>query len=226
VTFWFLPKAVFAISQQVYNIFVKKTLYAFIILILFCVVTTVLLRENTKIFTSKKLGISFDYSTSPEHIADDFKIVTFEQGNKVYVSYNAFLNRNSPSGQSVEVFYKEPKESFYDAIKRIILKDYPFSGCKIVPATSPSPNLTNNDLEYAEITYPSWENPNVDNIDEAQADIDKCNSGYDNTEGWRYFAYNPKYPDRFFFFSIGQEEIMNAKEKPWQDTLKVLPLSQ
>ncbi len=208
-----------------YNIFMKKIASSIIIIALFIAGVVVLLKGNTKVFTSDKLGISFDYSSSNKNAEYDYAIVTFEQGNKVYVSYREYFNPKSPSGQSVEVFFKNPEESFHDAIKRTILKDYPFSGCSIVDDKISIEKKSN--LEYAEITYPSWYSNTEDlDLDVLLADAGKCNQAYDATEAVRYFAYDPNHPDRFVFFNLGQEGIINSKGQLWEDSFQILELKK
>ena len=159
-------------------------------------------------FLSRDLGITFTLPTKEWTVT--------QRGNKVYV----YPPEGSvEEGQFVEVFTKNPDEPFQGAIRRIALKEYPWSECKI--------EISNNStlilgFTTAEITSPPPANPE----EFYYINADKCNPNYAQTNGLRYFAYDPNYPDRFFFLSIGQYIIETPSGEPWQQTFRVLPLSR
>jgi len=165
----------------------------------------------SKTFTSSDLGISFQYVKYPDA---NMVIGVKEEGNKVYVFMN---NTVAENGQFVEVFKKDLNETFEASIKRQILANFPSSKCKI--EVSPSNIYTGGYV--AEISYPAPTDPNQP----AWANMKLCNENYANTNGIRYFLYDPNHPDKFLYFDIGQYAIpgqgtFETNVIPWQDTIQ------
>lgn len=160
------------------------------------------LSSSQKDFSSQKLGVAFDYKNSGN------PVLALEKGSKVYVYQSA----DSTEGQFIEVFIKNPKESFSEAIKRIILKNYPSPDCKIELVDDSASRY-----QKAIISYPESDVPGQDWF----VNMDLCNPKYDVTDGIRYFFYDPSHPDRFFFLSIGQYGITTEKGEVWQDTIVI-----
>lgn len=171
---------------------------------------------SKKDFVSTKLGISFNYKLDKENLDNGI----FEKGNIVYVYPKTVKGNNNPEeGQFVEVFDKSVNESFQDAIKRIILDKYPSKFCIVSTYEN---SVGPKELIFATIKYPPPTNPESDPF---WSNAKMCNSSYAESNGIRYFAYDPKYPDRFFFFDIGQYAIITADGKLWQQSFEVLPKS-
>jgi hypothetical protein len=161
--------------------------------------------ETVKTYTSEKLGIQFRYNSKPEaNMSVDVK----ETGNVVYVYFG---NVAPESGQSVQVFTKKSDETFETSIKRQFMAQYPSVSCKI----EVSPSNIQSGYQVAEISYPKPTDVNQPWFDNAGL----CNPYYDMTNGIRYFLYNPKFPDKFVFLSIGQYGILAQGNVPWQNTL-------
>ncbi len=195
-----------------------------IVLLFIAGLSYLLMKEDSKIFTSERLGISFDYS-SDKRESENNEVAVFEQNNRVYI-YLPYLNESfdpeDTTEQFVEVFYKEPSESMEEAIKKTVLKDYPFSGCTLEKIELDSATAKES-LEYYNISYPSISNEVAD-LDEMLADAEKCNPQYSTTNAIRYFVYDPNFPERFFFFNLGQDPIMIDDGRMWANTFVILPL--
>lgn len=161
------------------------------------------LPAGVKTYRSEALGISFEYLAAQGE-------PVIEEGGVVYVG--------GRDGQSVEVFTKKADESLEQSIRRQILANYPSSLCTIdvVPSNIMSGYQTAG-IGYPESTggdEPWFENSKL------------CNPDYARTNGIRYFLYTPEYPEKFFFFSIGQYAILaepagDGGGKTWQDTFEV-----
>ncbi len=164
--------------------------------------------EGVAVFTSKALGIRFQYVINPYEGAT---LKVQEIGNKVYLAAG---DAAIETGQSIEMFTKRTDETFGTSIRRQILAEYPSNQCKI----EVTPSNIIGGYEVAEITYPRSTN------DEESwfANYELCNPKYDQVNGIRYFLYNPKFPDRFAFVSIGQYAILGHDNIPWQDTLEFI----
>lgn len=164
--------------------------------------------DGVATFTSKTLGIRFQYVIEPYEGAT---LKVQEMGNKVYLVVG---DAGIETGQSIEMFAKRADETFGTSIRRQILAEYPSNQCKIEVAPS---NILGG-YEVAEITYPRSD----DNEEPWFSNYELCNPRYDQTNGLRYFLYNPKFPDRFAFVSIGQYAILGHDNIPWQDTLEFI----
>ena len=49
-----------------------------------------------------------------------------------------------------------------------------------------------------------------------------CPAEYSKTNGLRFFQMFLEYPDKFFFFSIGQDVVMADDENTWFDLFAVI----
>lgn len=156
-------------------------------------------------FTSKELGISFQYAI--EQAGGQMTKVS-RLGDKVYISVGDMAVE---TGQFVEVFTKNANETFADAIRRRILANYPSSKCTIEVA----PSNIQGGYWVAEIGYPAT--PESEGPPWANASL--CNEAYAKTNGIRYFLYDPKHPTEFVYLDIGQYFIQGPGEIPWQHTL-------
>jgi hypothetical protein len=163
-------------------------------------------------FTSNVLGISFFYSKT---MAGDNNttIKTLESGTKVYI-YEASMQPTT--GQSIEKFPKNSSDTLSQAISKKFLTGISTSDCFVkVDPKKPGPTITK-----ATISYPIPTNADQPNFTYGE----KCPEKYSESNGIAYFYEDSKYPDRFYFISIGQYSIpaYNSKLTPsWNDTIEV-----
>ncbi len=162
---------------------------------------------NVKRFISETLGITFTYKlkNGPD------TITAKEIGDKVYV----YLNTWQPEkGQYAQIFHKNPGDSLEQAIDSSVLKGYSTVDCILA--------------DYKQGKYPAGfqakmmtvpTGPN-DGLPEMSTKAEKCPQGYMSIGGLTFFLYDPSFPDRFVFFSIGQYAIDSANGQTWQDTLR------
>lgn len=165
----------------------------------------------SRTFTSPNLGISFQYVKYPDK---NSTANVKEEGNRVYVYMN---NAVAESGQFVEVFNKNPDETFEASIRRQVLANFPSAQCKIEISRS---NIYSGGY-VAEISYPAP----TDSNQPVFANMELCNKNYDKSNGIRYFLYDANYPDKFLYFDIGQYAIpgrgtFETNVIPWQDTIQ------
>lgn len=163
--------------------------------------------SKAEIFTSAKMGIRFRFLR--EQAGGDERINVSEEGNKIYV-YPASL---SPAqGQFIEQFNKSTEQSLENAIRTQLLTGKDPNRCLISTQNIGS-------MVRAEITFPS---SNRESMDTFFADSDYCSKNYAQTNGLRYFIYDPSHPEKYFFISIGQYPITADKDTPWQETIEVI----
>lgn len=163
-------------------------------------------------YTSPGLGISFRYLSSEE-----LRVYVFGNGDTICVTYDR-NDETCKRGQSVQVFWKDPREQFPAAIKRVILAGYSESDCFLEPLDR-GPDASIPGFAYAEISFPKSDNPSIPDVFGPNAS--QCPEQYRKTGTIRYFSMDTKHPDRFFFFNIGQS-IIPAGSEPWDETLTVL----
>lgn len=169
---------------------------------------------NSNYFTSTKLGISFRYAKQVGSGKNSQKVSTFESGNKVYV-YTG--NTKPETGQYVEVFQKDPSDTFEQAIKKQLLSGIPDNDCFVRISTDKK--LPSN-FTKATIAFPVPTNSE----EPAFTFGEKCPENYRMSNGISYFLFDKNYPGKFLFLSIGQYAIPaeSGKETPtWQDTIKI-----
>ena len=162
---------------------------------------------QSQLYVSKALGVAFRYIPAP---IEGGSVGVKETGDTIFLSYGTLAPE---SGQFVEVFSKDPSETFADAIRRRILAGYPSPDCKI----EVTPSSVRAGYQTAEISYPLPADQNANQMWFANAAL--CNAKYDRTNGIRYFLYDPKHPDQFAYLDIGQYSIFGQDKTPWQDTL-------
>lgn len=166
-----------------------------------------------KDFISEKLGIAFDYLSS-----ENKRNYVLETGNKVYVYTD--VTQSPEKGQFVEMFYKQSSESFENAIKRVALSNASSEDCKIL--VDSRNKLDPKGPFVGTIVFPPISDPNNHDWNWGDVKLGTCSLDYEAANGIRYFYYNPKKPERFFFFSIGQYTIETEPGRSWQDTFQVL----
>jgi hypothetical protein len=156
-------------------------------------------------YTSYALGVQFRYlPVQPGGVPAS----VWEASTTIYV----YTGSTTPeAGQSVQVFAKRADETLKAAIRRQILAAYPSPDCAVIV----TPSNIQSGYQVAEITYPRPEG--ADQPWYANAAL--CNETYDQTNGMRYFLYDPRHPDTFAFLDIGQYSIFGHDQIPWQYTL-------
>lgn len=171
--------------------------------------------QNTKTYTSEKLGISFNYLEKNNGLEPI--ILVKEIGNKVYLYPS---NGSVDSGQYVEVFNKKLEDSLITAINNTILTGYSSTDCVATPLTenpiSNSPALPSSYL-LASIQLPKTD---ADSPEDLVPLYNKCPKTYTTFGGISYFLMDQNHPSKFVFFSIGQYAISGtSSNNTWQDTL-------
>ncbi|MCL5433121.1 MAG: hypothetical protein M1524_03355 [Patescibacteria group bacterium] len=170
---------------------------------------------NSNLFSSDKLGVSFLYAKLQEAGNNSTKVNVQETGNKVYV----YINGTEPeSGQSVEVFQKNPADSLEQAISKQFLSGISKSDCFVKISTDK--NLPSN-FTKATIGYPVPTNSTEPYFIFGE----KCPQNYKESNGISYFLEDLNHPDKFLYFSIGQYGISSEtgnNNAMWQDSIRIL----
>lgn len=165
-------------------------------------------------FTSRRLGISFQYLAQQ----NDQAIAAQEAGDKVYVYAK---NGMAPTaGQYVQVYHKDPSQGLEDAIRQQVLQGYAAQECPVVRVQQPEPGLTwPSGYIFARIEIPRSDNDTPETL---QAKAGKCPQPYAALGGIAYFLEDTQHPDKFVFLSIGQYYIAGPNGQPWQASLRFL----
>ena len=150
---------------------------------------------GTKLYYSEKLGVGFTYVPTPAYIPNPTSNPAFtitEQGNKIYMHATG---QNPETGQSIEVFTKDPKISLEQAITDQFLKGYNPADCfvKTYNYEQRFPNYVSAGIAFSDPNNGWWQNP------------DKCPKNYSETNGIQYFLMNKDVPDKFLFLKLGQD---------------------
>ena len=144
---------------------------------------------GTKLFYSDKLGVGFTYSTQKPYQG----IKAVETGNKIDIS-----------GQSVEVFSKDPGVTLAQAIQSQFLVGYSPNDCFVVSYSNPQNKQGLMQYVAAQISFPaptdsSGNSPWFENAA-------KCPNGYSQTNAaGYYFLMNKDVPGKFVFVKLGQD---------------------
>ncbi len=166
--------------------------------------------SEIKTYTSEKLGVRFLY------LSDQGNPIV-EETNKIYVG--------GKTGQSVEVFVKDPQDSLTVAIQK-----------KFLPGTlKDTCPVSSNMVSFVEDTTPvNFETASINfkftptGLDDPRIASSPCPEQYRATNGVRYFLIDKNHPDRFFFFDIGQYAIFaepfsgSGEPDKWQETFTVI----
>lgn len=146
-----------------------------------------------KTYTSKKLGISFQY------VAWDVKsglpIEIHEKGDTIFAD-----------GDTITVFQKLTGQSLEEAIRETLLQKYPKCGIDVMQ----DPGYIQSYDQYMFLYAPSLvEEEYLDPADPKNYDYvsSTCPVEYLYVEGENYFIGNTKYPNRFLFVSLGEGVI-------------------
>ncbi len=163
---------------------------------------------NGQTYTSRQLGVHFFLADSAEGSG---AIKVQEQGSKLSVYPGSMKPQD---GQSIERFEKSPADTLEQAIKKRFLSGISPSDCFVrINPKKPSPTITK-----ATIGYPVPTNAEGPYFDYGQV----CPENYKESNGMAYFLEDSRYPDRFYYVSIGQYGIPAQNNKPdsaWQDSL-------
>jgi hypothetical protein len=154
-----------------------------------------------KSFTSKDLGISFDYASG---IANQ-QVKVKQIGNKVYLYVDYTKTDDPTQGKFVEVFSKSPNQSLIKAIEEQILTNYSLESCPIRLANV-NTSLKNPARQFVQITTTAV---TVHNIQKQKTAEKLCPPiyTYNGRTGMAYFMMDTKYPNKFVFFNLGQDNF-------------------
>ena len=148
-------------------------------------------------YVSQQHNVSFNHATD---------VTVTEEGNMIYVG--------GKEGQSVEVFEKDPSEEFIEVVRLAVIPDRDPKDCQVfVALDSKDESIFRASIEYPidpKSSEPAWTQG-------------KCGD-YQASNGLEYFYYDADFPDRFYFFRIGQYAIPSGKaeDETWQDTFTIL----
>ncbi|HYD91798.1 MAG TPA: hypothetical protein VEA37_09970 [Flavobacterium sp.] len=163
-------------------------------------------KGDVKTYTSNDLGITFNYldtEAQPVKVARD--------GDRVYIAAG---DQNIKKGQWVQVYKKDQNLTLAEAIQKDFLKEYSSVDCYVqIGDNSGMPS----NYVVAHISYPHDAGSN-----EPWWTNNNCPKDYAETNGIRYFLHDKNYPDKYFFFSIGQYAIPGNETKTWQETFQVI----
>jgi hypothetical protein len=169
---------------------------------------------RTERYVSETFGVAFNFSPIDVTVNGE-EFPPTESGDRIYIG--------GPSGQWVQVFPKEPSQSFENAIRERFLSGIDPNTCYVQSATyewlAGVPNVSGAVISFpisTNETEPWWSNG------------EKCGN-YATTNGIAYFYYDARFPDRFYYFSIGQYGIPSGVQSSspnklvaWQETFSVL----
>lgn len=157
-----------------------------------------------KKYTSKDLNINFQYPSD----VTELPVQTKQIDNKVYVYINYSDEDEPTSGKFVEVFSKDRKDSFADAIKKQFLNGYSEDNCPIVAADLDQ-RFLNPSYEYLQMTIPGPFNGTL-SVGELEDQASLCPPiyTYNRRTGIVYFMMDPKNPDKYAFFNLGQDNFL------------------
>lgn len=182
-----------------------------------------------KDFVSEKLGVAFNYLPHPDNPYKSFNQVE-EVGNRVYVGAGDLEDR-----QFVEVFRKDKNQTLEEAFKNTVLKgaypdcvvtvykDEDYGGFITSQMTTPGDYLfISMDYDGDKLSQEDIEIRDSDEVFGNFSLLSKKCGPYSGSNGLSYFLYDKNYPDRFFFFSIGQYGINDRQGNLWQYTFQVI----
>lgn len=175
-------------------------------------VSTLAPNPNGNTFYSSAKGVGFYYAD--KMFGGNEVVVVKEESNKIIVYPQN--PSGAAGGQYVEIFTKTTADTLAQAIKKQFLSNIPETDCFVKKQISTDPNI-----EKATISYPIPADATEPNFTYGE----KCPQGYSESNGMAYFWFDTRFPNRYYYFSIGQYGIQayNGKESPlWQDTFQVL----
>lgn len=171
-------------------------------------------------FVSDMYSIAFNYSPTYNSYSET---EVQEAGDRISVD-----------SQWVQVFQKSPTANLLETIQKTFLKGISPQECFVATITSPknagtgtfisenSSAKKQNTIQYAVISFPTNTNPDGPWWSE------NCGP-YATTNGKAYFYYDTRYPDRYYYFSIGQYFISSGivdeetgEMLHWEETFTIL----
>lgn len=174
-----------------------------------------------KTFNSEKIGVTFTYGEDVVGTPNE-KIKIAEVDNKIYIysGEDAYMK----NGQSIEVFQKDPKLTFQQALKNKFLQGYSEKDCSVevlksgdYPVSGFKDSLNPN-FVFAVISFP---------VDTARSDAeswqknqDKCPADYTKTNAENFFVMDKNIPNKYFFVKLGQEMIATDGNLPSSSGVK------
>lgn len=169
-----------------------------------------------KTFTSKELGISFDYAAGVERQ----RVLVREKDNRVYLSIDFKENFEAQEHKFVEVFSKDPQDSLSEAVTKQFLQGYSLDNCPVQPVQFSK----NPSREYVQIATPFTPEKTYAEKMEAENLCPPLYT-YNRRTGVVYFMADPSHPDKYVFFKIGQDQILGTLPSDrggltWDQTLK------
>ncbi len=171
---------------------------------------------NQKRYISPRLGISFLYLS--KYLDQDIHVL--EEDNKIYVyaEQGAFGSGNYSEGQYVEVLTKDRSDDLKIALEKNHLTNYSPNDCTASIKGTKTINhqvFTTGNIDVAKDPL---------EIDFSFEGLEDCPSPYTASNGISYFLYDPDFPTKYFFFSIGQYGLAADPETEigWQDTFQVI----
>lgn len=166
--------------------------------------------SGTELVYVPHLGIGFTWLFDPELHAGFEHPIRIE-GNTVRMF-----------GQSVEVFSKDSAQTLSEAIEEQFLVDYDPANCFVEDSLFGEDET--GQYVFAQIAYPPPSDPN----EPIWANQEQCPVSYSRTNGVAYFMMNTEVPDRFVYFSIGQEAVASdgtpkeIRNTNWHGSLQIL----
>lgn len=179
---------------------------------------------SPKVFSSKKLGISFMYiaDLGGQHVS------TREIGNKAYIYVDRTGSVQEVSDEKyVEVLSKNSGEGLEQVLQRTLKQDNLTQVCKVV-ITQPA-SLGRNYVNMSNYTIGSIGPIEINSDEEYQTIMSKkqkCEPRFNGGAG--YYLADSKHPNKYLYFSIGQDTFMSGvankdgDEASWDETIQFL----
>ena len=147
--------------------------------------------SGTKIYYSEKLGVGFTYV--PHAPGTSYAVTITEISNKIYVHKT---DEAPDTGQSIEVFAKDPKLTLEEAMKARFLTGYNPSDCLPKSFKTSLPNYAAAGIAYAQ----------SDDLNNPTKNSGKCPANYTDLSDFefiQYFLMNKDVQGSFMFVRIG-----------------------
>lgn len=171
------------------------------------------LGADEKEYVSEKLGVKFTYSTITD-TTYKWPVTITEEGNRIQFWVQPNGGERSES-HFLDVFEKDPNDSFTDAIQKSVLANYNPDDCVITIIRG---DLMNPNNQYASINVPNQTDLDLGQIYELAK---KCPDYYTATNFVGFFYYNTLHKDKFMYFSLGQDGSTQLKNgKQWYQTVE------
>jgi hypothetical protein len=157
--------------------------------------------QNLRTFTSYELGLRFSYLEKTPKLS----VATVPKEEDTTVIFG---------DQTIEFFEKDPEQSLEEAIVEHFGVGDEFPECSVLLTEGRTALLQ---FKTAELRVPTF-------IDSSDV---RCPEEYFSMEEVRFFFFDPKFPDRFYFLSLGKNPgafAPNGKDG-WFKTLEVISQS-